>query len=139
MIQRRGWGLILLCMLVLGTNKQLDLQSLLTEGGKHVVIALRLFQFHRTVQVAIFAIAGIVAFSCAFVAIPAFISGSRYLRISFVGVGAIAAYVLFRAAQIQKISSKVDLPFVAYLELAGILVTILGTFGQLNSLKNSIR
>ncbi len=134
-LQRRGWAIVFGYMLVLGLNKQLDLQSLLAKGGTYLVLAFKVYQYNRTVEVAIFATAALLTFLSAGLALSTFLGGSRFLRMSLIGLGFVAAYVLFRAALFQRISSKGSMPLVAYLEPIGIIITSTGAYAQLSALK----
>ncbi len=125
---RRGWALHLLFMSALGINKQLDLQTLIIRGGRDLVVALRLFQYHRTVQVAVFVGAAVFVFGSIFFSLPIFLRAKPPLRVGFWGLGVVAAYVMCRVALFQKISSKVGTELIHYVEPIGILMICYGAW-----------
>jgi hypothetical protein len=114
-------------LLLLGINKQLDLQSLLTDEGRRIAVAQGWFALRRAVQ------AAVVGAFCAAVLLAVMIltrhgSLSRgSIRAAVGGLTTIAVFVALRAALFYHINLPLQLAQFArswaeVLEMAGILI-----------------
>src|SRR5690606_10159023 len=123
--ERRGWWLLAATLLLLGLNKQLDLQLWLTIHGKELLRELDLYAYRRLVRIGVF-IAALATISLgSLFAIPLFRAGSRRLKTAFAGLALIFSYVLLRAALFQKVALLGGHWAMLLLEPAGSLIIIL--------------
>ncbi len=101
--EERSWRFIAILFLALGINKQLDLQTALTEVGRMIAHAQGWYDQRRSVQVAFIAV---VAFICLATAIALLISMRRAPAptwLALTGTGLVLAFVLIRAASFHHI------------------------------------
>ena len=127
----RFWLALALIMCVLGINKQLDLQSLLTQVGRDLAIAQGWYQDRRSVQlwfvgivlaIALAAFGGILFWAWPF---------RRYIWVPSLGMGLLLAFVLIRASSFHHMDVLIGLPVLgvkmnAILGLGSIAVITLG-------------
>lgn len=123
----RFWMLLALVLMCLGLNKQLDLQSLLTQVGRDLAVAQGWYGNRREIQalfVGAFVILGLLTLGSLVAWVWPF---RRYALLPIVGVATLIAFVLVRAASfhhvdvfggIRVLSDSVNL----ILELGGIAI-----------------
>ena len=134
------WTVIGLLMILLGVNKQLDLQSLLTEAGRQIAKAQgwmdqrRIVQFWFTAAFGTAALAGFLTF--------AFVMRHFLKRfmLAFTGLIFLLSYVFIRAASFEHFDQMLGfkLPFEELdwlLELTGIYLILLGGLSEILHLK----
>lgn len=119
------WLTLFLAFLFLGINKQLDLQSLLTQTGRHIAHQFGWFAERRTIQAVFVAGLGLFAFSMLFVFAAVFRFSARAERLALVGAAATLGYVLIRASTIHHCDTFLSSPFIGkqvvwILEICGI-------------------
>jgi hypothetical protein len=119
------WWLLLLAMAVLGINKQLDLQSLLTAVGRRLAHEQGWYQERQVVQRAF--IAGVAIAGAGGLALLAVLFRSVLLRrpLAAVGLVFLYAFVLIRAASFHHVDAFLKDEFLGIrmnwlLELGGI-------------------
>jgi hypothetical protein len=98
-----SWRFIAILFLALGANKQLDLQTALTEVGRIIAHVQGWYDQRRSVQVAFIAL---VAFACLAMAIAQLILMRRApppTWLALTGTGLVLAFVLIRAASFHHI------------------------------------
>jgi len=128
--EARFWLGVSLLLVLLGLNKELDLQSLLTETGRNLTHAIGIYEQRRLLQgLFLLLLAGGAAF--------AILGLSRMLRRSSapaktagVGVAILFSFILLRAASFHHIDDWVTVDVRGlragwWLELAGIVVIAL--------------
>jgi hypothetical protein len=101
--ERRWWLALSAILLVLGINKQLDLQSLLTEVGRAAAKTEGWYGQRRQVQ---FAFVGIIAIACIGVMSSLFWSMRRRapsLKLALFGLTATSSFVVVRAASFHHV------------------------------------
>jgi hypothetical protein len=116
------WGLACLIMLVLGINKQLDLQSLLTEIGRDLAVTQGWYEQRRRYQL-IFVLSVLAGGSVATLALAyVFRRVLRRLIGGILGLGVIVSFVVVRAASFHHIDMLLKGPLRLnwVLELTGI-------------------
>ena len=90
--QRRFWLVVFLLMLALGINKQLDLQSLITEMGRYYAARDGWLEYKRYVQVGvIISILAVAAVSLSFF----FIRMRQLLRINWLAIAGLTCLLVF--------------------------------------------
>lgn len=119
------WWLLLLAMLVLGINKQLDLQSLLTAIGRRLAHEQGWYQDRQVVQRAF--IVGVAIMGAGGIALLAVLFRSVLLRRPLAAIGLVFLYVfvLIRAASFHHVDAFLKDEFLGIrmnwlLELGGI-------------------
>jgi hypothetical protein len=126
-------------MLVLGLNKQLDLQSLLTQWGKDLAHQQGWYEQRRLVQAAFVAGLGLAMLAgLAVVGWAARRSFDRWCALALVGVVMLAGFVLMRAAAFNKVtaltaSQPLGVSVNHLLENIPILLIILAAWGRSRS------
>jgi hypothetical protein len=129
----RFWGLVLFSMLLLGVNKQLDLQTWFTEIGRDLAHRQGWYEVRRPLQVAFIALIG-VAGAAATVGLAFSIRHVLHRVIgALVGLGALVTFVIVRAASFHHVDmllgrGRVRLNWV--LELGGIALIAISAFRQ---------
>lgn len=103
------WRVLGLMLAVLGINKQLDLQTLLTQIGRDFARAEDWYDRRREVQRLFVGIVGVVAVLAAVVVAWIFRNQSRPRRIAVVGFTALAAFICIRAASFHHVDALLGL------------------------------
>ncbi len=123
---RRFWGSVAFILLLLGINKQLDLQSWLTVVGKQVAIAQGWYDQRRTVQKQF--IVGLVAVVLALLmfSIQALGQSWRRLWLAMTGMAFLGGFIVIRASSFHHIDRLLGLEWAGLrlnwiLELGGII------------------
>jgi hypothetical protein len=101
--ERRAWWAISILFLALGINKQLDLQSALTEAGRVLAHYQGWFEQRQLVQVAFIALVAVI---CLIAAITLFLwtrSAPIPTRLALMGTTMVLGFVLIRAASFHHI------------------------------------
>ena len=127
--ERRVWWLMAAVMLLLGINKQLDLQSWVTQLGRDIALAGGWYE-HRRVFQALF----IFWLGVGVLGLKAWLgvrSGSlhHYTRLAGMGLLVLGAFVVLRAASFHHVDAMLGLNFVnvrlnVVFELGGIALII---------------
>ena len=131
---RTLWFVLALCLLFLGINKQLDLQTALTEWGREIAVSEGFYQVRRPLQLAFMAavfLAGLVALR----AVLLLGRGAAGLRPVIGGVVFIACFVVIRATSFHHIDRLLgyDIGSVRVnwlIELGGIAFIAAGAYRQ---------
>ncbi|MES2949377.1 MAG: hypothetical protein V4858_12630 [Pseudomonadota bacterium] len=136
--QRQFWLLMVLIMAVLGLNKQLDLQTWLTEVGRDLALEHGWYRHRRLVQ-AIF----IACLLVAGVAVGAWLAYwlralDVYARRAAYGLVVLGVFILVRASSFHHIDVLLGLAFEnvrlnAVLELSGICAIVHSAWGRWRS------
>jgi len=128
--EARFWLGVSLLLVLLGFNKELDLQSLLTEFGRALTRAIGIYEQRRLLQgLFLLLVAGAAAF--AILRLTRILHRcSAAAKTAAVGIAVLFAYILLRAASFHHIDDwvTVDLRGLRsgwWLELAGIVVIAL--------------
>lgn len=101
------WMMVMMLMALLGLNKQLDLQSLLNETGRHLSLQLGLFEQRREIQK--WFIIGLFAVSLAggLSALIVFRAFWKQHLLLIAGLVLVLGYVALRAASIEHIAHRI--------------------------------
>jgi hypothetical protein len=124
---RMLWRAVGAALLVLGINKQLDLQIALIEFWREIALAYGWYGTRRTVQYAAFALGLLGGGVVALWLLPKVRRQSAELRAAFAGTALIGVYVVLRAAKFQHVLWSTPVApkgpgWLALVELGGIAV-----------------
>jgi len=131
--ERRVWLLLSVLFLVLAINKQLDLQSALTEIGR--ILARRQHWYAQRQEVQIIVV--VVLVTAAIVVLLTLLVWARRLPgptlLALVGIAFVIGYVLIRAASFHHIDRFIGQTLLEFrwnwiIEMGGIAVVILASF-----------
>ena len=135
-VHARFWYWLTWAMLLLGLNKQLDLQRLVTRFGRILAFATHLYGQRRPFQVAFI---GLVALTGLVIVIATAVK-MRGLRLPYFvalfGIGFLAVFVVVRAASFHHVDTLLGLRFHSvyvntFLELGGIVWVTVAAIGSL--------
>ncbi len=125
------WIALALLMILLGINKQLDLQTLLTVTARRVLTDAGLYARRRTFQVAF--IGGVAAACAVMLGVLAWTSrrSLRHRWVAVVGMAFVLGYVVIRASSFHHVDALIGarlggVTMNVIFELGGILVIIAG-------------
>jgi hypothetical protein len=130
--ERRAWRSIAILFLALGINKQLDLQTALTEVGRVSAHLQGWYELRRSVQIAFI---GLVAMTCVIVAITLLIWMRRApipTWLALMGTTLVLGFVLIRAASFHHVdlfigSRILGLRWNWVIEMGGISLVLLAS------------
>jgi hypothetical protein len=119
------WSIILTFYVLLGLNKQLDLQTFITATGRCMARSEGWYADRRNVQLTMILAGFAVGSSALFVFLYYFNSISSRCRLAFIGLGLSAMFVFLRAVSFHHVDvlfsmTILDLKFHAILEFTGI-------------------
>lgn len=130
----RFWFVLAVSMILLGLNKQLDLQTLLTQLGRAIARIEGWYAQRRTIQI-------IFVIGCAVIGLIGLIASFQLLRgrwrqcgVAYLGIVFLATFVAIRTASLHHVDVVLyGLPVVgnwmnAGLELGGALLVSLGAY-----------
>lgn len=130
--ERLLWTLLAVGFVVLGFNKQLDLQTGFAELGKSMALEQGWYEHRRVVQL-VFIVALCVVSALVAGAVLALARGtSRRLRMTVLGTCVLLSFIVVRAASLHHIDELLgtqiaDIRLHRLLELAGLLVVLAAT------------
>ena len=125
--ERRFWLATAILLVLLGLNKELDLQNALTQSARAVVRNLGLYEHRRLMQGGFLLLLGTTGVMAAFLLAGWLRRSSRSARTAAVGIALLFAFVIMRAASFHHIDRWVTIDVAGlrsglWLELAGIAV-----------------
>ena len=123
--ERRFWLAATVLLVLLGLNKELDLQAALTQNARAVVRLLGLYEQRRLMQGGFLLLLGTAGLIAAFFLARWLRGSSRAAKAAAVGVVLLLAFVVMRAASFHHIDHWVTIDVAGlrsgwWLELAGI-------------------
>ncbi len=127
------WLYLAAFLLLLGINKQLDLQSWLTEFAKDNAHLNGWYEHRRPVQIIFIAVLGL-GMLIALLSLRLFLANSwRHNKLTWVGIILLSAFILMRAASFHHFDVFINWPILGLkinviFEIGAILLIILGTF-----------
>lgn len=129
--ERRFWMLLALLLLLLGANKQLDLQSALTEFGRLLARAHGWYGQRALVQLWFIVAAGVAAMALAGAVLYLLRRAPKPTQLAIMGAGALLGFVLIRAASFHHMDRFVGSMLLGLranwlLEIGGILLVAAG-------------
>ncbi|WP_156348025.1 hypothetical protein [Sphingomonas sp. Leaf231] len=126
---RAFWGMLALTMLALGINKQLDLQSFLTQVARDMARSGGWYGARRALQAAFMSALALSGAVLVFVIWRHRSVLHCNMRIAIFGLFLVVAYVIFRAASFHHAGLGIDLPDTIrnsrwLLEVGGIVIVV---------------
>ena len=143
--QRRFWWVLAIVMLVLGINKQLDLQTWFTEVGRDMARAQGWYGVRQQVQVAFISTLAVLGLLSQFWLYRSLRDFGREARLAAVGLAFLAVFVVMRAASFHHADTLLGLKLGgwltvnALLELGGIGCIAWAALQRLRGLKPTRR
>ena len=139
--ERRIWSAISILFLGLGINKQLDLQSALTEVGRVIAFAHGWYGQRQLVQLALIIFAAIVCISVVITLLIWTRHGPLSTWFALLGTILVIGYVLIRAASFHHIDRFIGTTFLGLrwnwiLEIGGITIVLLASQWRRRSAKS---
>jgi len=125
------WLILAVVFSILGINKQLDLQSALTEGARIITMHLGLYEGRWTLQLGFMALVAV----CGIVAVTGIMKLARghmvELRLALIGATFVVCFVIIRAVSFHHIDRLIDSDILDFrmnwiLELGGIIIVGIG-------------
>ena len=129
--ERRFWIVATIGLLLLGLNKQLDLQSYLSQFFREAAQRGGWYKQRRPVQVAFIAFDALIALAVGVYLMRLAVAAGTGVRIAMVGLVLLGADILLRAASFHHVDSLLGrivnhIKVHNYVELSCILVVIVG-------------
>ena len=142
--ERRGWQFISVLFLALGINKQLDLQSAMTEAGRVVANIQGWYAQRALVQLAFIVV---VAITCTIVGVALMIWARRArlpARLALIGTVLVLFFVLIRAASFHHVDRFIRTEILGLrwnwiLEMGGIALVLVASGWQQHQLGAPMR
>ena len=141
--ERRAWWAISALFLALGINKQLDLQSALTETGRVLAHYQGWFEQRQLVQLAFIALVAIICLIAAITLLLWTRSAPTPTRLALIGTSMVLGFVLIRAASFHHVDQFIGQRILGLrwnwiLEMSGIsLVLFASQWRQVGIAKSS--
>lgn len=125
--ERRFWLATAILLVLLGLNKELDLQNSLTQNARAIVRYLGLYEQRRLMQGGFLLLLGTAGVMAALLLAGWLRRSSRSARTAAVGIALLFAFVVIRAASFHHVDQWVTIDVAGlrsgwWLELAGIAV-----------------
>lgn len=138
------WRMLGLALAFLGINKQMDLQSLLTQIGRDFARSGHWYDQRREFQQIFVGVMAFVSVLGAMAAILFFGNRSRAFRVAAIGFVLLAAFVCIRAASFHHVDGFLKLSFLGarfnwIIELGGIALIGFAAAGAIRLAPSSIR
>ncbi|WP_181280534.1 hypothetical protein [Aphanothece hegewaldii] len=129
-----------ICLIILGINKQLDLQSWFTIVGKNLAISQGWYLQRRYIQVAFISGIAFLFIACFFYLSKLVKKDWKIFRLTFFGFLFLSSFILIRASSFHHIDQLIGLQIVGFrlnwfLEIGGLLCISLSCFNYLSHLQ----
>ena len=139
-LQQKGWLQIAVLLVALGINKQLDMQSLLTQEARVLLYQLNIYQYKRELQILFIVVFTVFAFGLAIKMLTTTKSYRQGMKIACVGVATVMSFVASRAASFHHIDALLGVSFGGMsfnflAEMTGICIIAAGALIQLKNLR----
>jgi hypothetical protein len=131
--ERLGWSALQAATLLLGVNKQLDLQLHITRVGKRVVYELGLYEFRWLFRLGIFLAALLTMVVVTAWAAALLRQASVQLRWAYFGLLLVFLYIGIRVALFEHVSSRWSGPLSLFLEPAGLVLVGVAARGSVRA------
>jgi len=135
--ERRFWIVLGFLFLVLGINKQLDLQILLFEVGKSMAHAEGWYAERRTVEREFLVFVGLLAVGCSLLLYRLVRRLSEHAKLAAAGAVLLFGFVVVRAALFTKVSHVFGSRIHHLIELTGIAVSATAGMRRIRRLRSA--
>jgi len=127
------WLFLAFFLIALGVNKQLDLQSLLTQIGRNIAIEQGLYKDRRTIQAGFIILIGLLCTIGTAILLRIYRKANIAIKIAFTGCIVLFAFIFIRASSFHHIDILTNMKLAGIkiensLELAGLAIIGLGSF-----------
>ena len=134
------WLFLTLFLIALGINKQLDLQSLLTQIGKDMAISQGWYKDRRLVQAGFIILIGLLGITALTFLIKTYRNANFSIEIALTGCIILFSFILIRASSFHHMDIFINMKLVGVkmnwlLELGGLAIIGLGGFRYFYSKK----
>jgi hypothetical protein len=141
--ERRAWWAISALFLALGINKQLDLQSALTEAGRVLARYQGWFEQRQLVQLAFIAVVAIFCLIAAMTLLLWTRSAPIPTRLALIGTTMVLGFVLIRAASFHHVDQFIGQTILGLhwnwiLEMSGISLVLFASQWRQNGITKSV-
>ena len=130
-VDRRFWSGMSLILIFLGINKQLDLQSLLTQVGRNLAKAQGWYQYHRHVQSVFIVGVAVVGVVLLITLLVLFRNRLRECGMALLGLVILICFIVIRAASFHHVDRALGMPVGHVnlnfaLECSGLILILVG-------------
>lgn len=130
----RFWGVLAVALILLGLNKQLDIQSLLTAVGREIANSEGWYDQRRALQKYFVIAVGSLAITGSIAAVFILRNRSRHIRAASAGFVLLSAFICIRAASFHHIDRILNAGILGarfnwIIELGGIFLVAVNAFG----------
>ena len=127
------WLFLAFFLIALGVNKQLDLQSLLTQIGKDIAVEQGWYKNRRIVQLSFIILIGLVGVTALTFLIKTYRNTHSAVKITLTGCIILFSFILIRASSFHHMDIFINLKLIGIkinwlLELGGLAIIGLGGF-----------
>lgn len=130
------WSMICLLMILLGINKQLDLQSLFTEVGRQIARSQGWMDYRRTVQFWVISAFGTTVIVALLLFVITMRDLFRRFKLVFIGLFFLLSFIIIRAFSFHHFDEMLGFKFLGLkmnwlLELTGIYLILIAGFKEI--------
>jgi len=130
---RRFWWMLGVCLILLGINKQLDLQSLFTQIGRDFAHSSGWYEHRKTIQKGFIASIGLAALGCGGWLVYKFRHACGTIKIASLGFTLLLAFVVMRAASFHNFDDLLDyqiagVRFNWFMEVGALIIIAIAAF-----------
>jgi hypothetical protein len=140
---RQFWLGVAITLALLGVNKQLDLQSLLTVVGRDLVRSSGFNAYKRVIQAVFLLVLAVTSVFAAWSVIARFRWCYHHYRLTFLGLGFLVVFILARASSFHHFDWLINVQILGIrmnwiLELGGIACVAISAIKQLRRVTKSL-
>ena len=131
--EKHFWFYLTFFLMALGINKQLDLQSLLTQTGKDLAIAQGWYKDRRFIQMGFIILIGLLGVTGTIILLKTYRNANTAIKIAFVGCIILFVFILMRASSFHYMDIFINKELAGVrmngiLELGGLAIIGVGGF-----------
>ena len=143
-IERRTWRSISVLFFFLGINKQLDLQTALTEAGRYLAYYQGWYEQRQLIQLAFIALIAVICLICAITLLVWVRDAPVSTWLALMGTTLVIGYVLIRAASFHHVDRLIGRTVLGFrwnwiLEMGGIGLVLLASQWRRFTLPNEAK
>ena len=131
--EKHFWFYLTFFLIALGINKQLDLQSLLTQTGKDLAIAQGWYKDRRFIQMGFIILIGLLGVTGTIILLKTYRNANTAIKIAFIGCIILFVFILMRASSFHHMDIFINMELAVVrmngiLELVGLAIIGVGGF-----------